>query len=358
MPALLPDTLDAALGDAARDTQPLREAFERRDPFRHLVVDGFLEPTFARALLDQFPPFERGDARNENGLTGGKAVVERIRELGPAYAAIDDLVRSRPFLAWLESVTGIEDLRYDPWYFGGGTHENRHGQELDPHVDFNRHPVEGWHRRLNLIVYLNPEWEDDWGGALELHSDPRAADDRVTRILPLFNRAVLFETTEWSWHGFERIALPQRSTDTSRRSIALYFYTLERQPEETAPTHATIYVDRPLPSRFAPGHVLDAGDVHELQVLLTRRDTHVRRLYADNGELQRQMEEWGGPNRVALFLRGLRSIFAHTRRRRGLPTGAEFKQSFVPFVRWLPATLREPLRRAWRSVNRAPPRIE
>ncbi len=272
------------------DAERHAAAFTRRDPFRHLVIDGFLTDGFADQLLASFPPFERGNARNEAGETGGKATVERIRGLGPAYARLDGLVRSRPFLDFLSRLTGIPDLLYDPFYFGGGTHENREGQDLDPHVDFNRHPVEDWHRRLNLIVYLNREWHDAWGGSLELHSDPHSPDDRVQCITPLFNRCVVFETTEWSWHGFSRITLPQGRRDLSRKSIALYFYTRERPPEELADTHSTIYVDRPLPVRFHAGRVLEEADVEELRVLLARRDQHNQRLYREVTRLTMELE--------------------------------------------------------------------
>ena len=110
-------------------------------------------------------------------------------------------------------ISGIPDLLYDPDYLGGGTHENLAGQDLDPHVDFNLHPRFGWYRRLNLLVYLNPEWDENWGGCLELHRDPHLppAQDPVKRVLPLMNRAVLFETSERSWHGFEAVALKVES---------------------------------------------------------------------------------------------------------------------------------------------------
>lgn len=259
----------------------LAARFRPRDPFRHIVIDDFFAPDYAAQILDQFPPFERGNARNEAGEIGNKSTVERIRGLGSAYAALDDLVQSREFLDLVGRITGIDDLLYDPWYFGGGTHENRQGQDLDAHVDFNRHPVQRWHRRLNLIVYLNHEWHDDWGGCLQLHSDPRSADDRIITVVPAFNRAVIFETTETSWHGFPRIALPADRQALTRRSVALYFYTKDRPAEETADTHSTIYVDAPLPARFAAGHTLDANDVAELHSLLARRDQHNQRLYRD-----------------------------------------------------------------------------
>jgi hypothetical protein len=265
-------------------------AFARREPFRHVVIDGFLDADYAAALLAQFPPFEHGNARNEAGELGGKSTIERIRGLGAPYAQLDDMVQSPEFLGLIGRITGIPDLLYDSDYFGGGTHENREGQDLDPHVDFNRHPREPWHRRLNLIVYLNREWEDAWGGSLELHSDPRSPDDRVTLVTPLFNRCVIFETTEWSWHGFGRIMLPPDRLAQSRKSIALYFYTRERPAEELADTHSTIYVDRPLPERFRAGLTLDERDLEELRVLLARRDHHNQRLYRDITRLTASLE--------------------------------------------------------------------
>lgn len=256
-------------------------AFARREPFRHVVIDDFLAPGHVADLLAAFPSFEQGNARNEAGELGGKSTVERMRPLGEAYAVLDDLIQSRAFLDLVGRITGIPDLLYDRFYFGGGTHENRSGQELDPHVDFNRHPIEPWHRRLNLIVYLNQEWNDAWGGSLELHSDPRASGDRVSLITPLYNRCVIFETTEWSWHGFSRVALPPERRDLTRKSIAVYFYTRDRPADELADTHSTIYVERALPEHLIAGATLAEADVEALRELLARRDRHIERLYRD-----------------------------------------------------------------------------
>jgi hypothetical protein len=267
------------------------EQFAHREPFRHVVVDDFLAPEFATALWVEFPAFERGHALNESGEPGGKAVVERIPALGGSFAQLDALIRSESFRDLIARITGIPALLYDPHYFGGGTHENRAGQDLDPHVDFNRHPLEDWHRRLNLIVYLNPEWDVAWGGALELHSDPRSAEDRVRSITPAFNRCVIFETTEWSWHGFTRIALPPERAGLTRKSVALYFYTRQRPPEELAPAHSTIYVDRPLPERFAAGLTLSEADISELRTLLARRDQHNARLYRELAQVRAKLDQ-------------------------------------------------------------------
>ncbi|MGA7296614.1 MAG: 2OG-Fe(II) oxygenase [Rhodanobacteraceae bacterium] len=269
----------------------LRSRFRDAQPFRHVVIDDFFSRPVAEALLAQFPAFELGSARNEAGELGNKSTVERIRELGPAYADLDDAIQTREFLDMVGRITGVHKLLYDPWYFGGGTHCNRAGQDLDAHVDFNRHPVKHWHRRLNLIVYLNHEWQDAWGGSLELHSDPRAEHDSVKAITPLFNRCVIFETTEHSWHGFPPIHPPEDKHDAMRRSVALYFYSQDRPANELADTHSTIYVDRPLPDHIVAGRTLSDDDMREIRILLTRRDHHNRRLYKEITRLNAELEQ-------------------------------------------------------------------
>jgi Rps23 Pro-64 3,4-dihydroxylase Tpa1-like proline 4-hydroxylase len=259
----------------------LSRGFQSAAPFRHAVIDDFLSPDFCRRLLAEFPAFDRGRARNEMGEVGGKAVFTNLSRLGPAYERLDAMLRSLEFLSFVGQITGIPDLLYDPDYVGGGTHENLNGQELDPHVDFNYHPKTRLHRRLNLIVFLNPEWREEWGGALELHADPwlPPEEDHVRTIVPILNRCVIFETSESSWHSFKRIRLPPEKQDLSRRSIAVYYYTRQRPAEETSPRHSTIYVPRPLPEHIRPGHTVRQDDVDALRNLLVRRDMQIRFLY-------------------------------------------------------------------------------
>lgn len=268
----------------------LGAGFAAADPFPHLVIDDFLAPGFAERLLAEFPAFEQGNFVGDDGQPGGKSTSDKVRQLGPAFRELDDAIQSPEFLQTLSRLTGIEGLIYDPWYLGGGTHENRSGMSLDPHVDFNFHPSERWHRRLNLIVYLNPEWEPQWGGCFELFRDPHASPQPDVTIPPAFNRCVLFETSERSWHGFDMIQLPPERAGLTRRSIALYFYTKDRPVEEIAERHTTYYVNRQLPERFAEGRVLDPGDVAEVQGLLAQRDAHIRMLYAENTALRKAQD--------------------------------------------------------------------
>ena len=274
-------------------TPALSARFNNALPFRHIVIDDFFKPSFCQSLLDSFPSFNPKHARDENGNIGRKATIDDIRKLGPTYKTLDTVIKSPVFLQWLGQVTGIDSLLYDPDYFGGGTHENRHGQDLDPHVDFNKHPLTGHHRRLNLIVYLNHEWNKEWGGNLELHKDPRldSLQNEVKTIMPLFNRCVIFETTFWSWHGFEGIKLPQGDDDErSRKSVALYFYSKERPETEQTKPHSTIYVERPLPEHIKAGVTLSEDDYQHIKVLLARRDQHLQRLYNNISQLSAHVE--------------------------------------------------------------------
>ncbi len=269
---------------AALEPWPRIEEVSRRfpeaRPFRHAVVDDFFDSRFCQSLIDEFPRFDPHNAINEAGAIGRKAVHAELATLGPAYRQFDALMRDPAFLQQMGEVTGIADLLYDKDYIGGGTHENLDGQELDIHVDFNYHPATFRHRRLNLILFLNPEWSEAWGGCLELCADPwNPLGTETVRILPLANRAVLFETSERSWHGFSRIALPPEKRGLSRRSIAVYFYTKKRPAAETGSSHATVYIPRPLPTHLRPGHTLTDCDVHELETLTRRRDDQIRFLY-------------------------------------------------------------------------------
>ncbi|MGE5171426.1 MAG: 2OG-Fe(II) oxygenase [Rudaea sp.] len=251
----------------------IRAQFQRATPFKHVAIDDFLDVQTCESLLRDFPAFDERHATDELGRIGRKAVVERVSGISPAYRAFYEYINSASFLQSMSDLTGIPALIADATLFGGGTHENRDGQGLDVHVDFNVDERRMLHRRLNLLVYLNREWEDAWGGTIELHSDPRHPEiDEVKRFLPLFNRALVFETNEYSWHGFRRIDLPPDKKHLSRKSFSIYLYTTDRPAEEVVAPHTTFYVAQPLPARFCAGYTLDEADARDLHALMASRD--------------------------------------------------------------------------------------
>ena len=292
----------------------LQPQFINAQPFEHIVVDNFLTPELCEGLLQEFPGFDEKLAVNENGEIGRKSVHEKVRSLGRSYECLDDLAASDEFRQWVSTVTAIPNLQYDPYYFGGGTHENLHAQGLDPHVDFTHHPMTGEYRRLNLIVYLNKEWDSGWGGNIELHRNPRnrPEQDEIVSVEPVFNRAVIFATHHTSWHGFPPIDLPSKKQGLSRKSFALYYYTKEK-PEKFQKAHSTIYVDRHMREEIQPGHTLSQQDFDELQRLFSSRDQHVERLYntiSDQTEdLQKLKKMYGLLWKWSWPLRKIRRLF-------------------------------------------------
>jgi len=280
--------LDQMVSESTLQSVPgLAGKFASARPFRHVAIDNFFTPQTARLLADHFPAFDEKLATNENGLVGRKAVNQKVRGLGKPWVALDDLVQGDDFRQLISDITGIPSLLYDPHYFGGGTHENLQGQALDAHVDFNFHPITRQHRRLNIIIYLTEEWQDEWGGSIQLHKDPHLPpeQDEIAVVTPLFNRCVIFETNEISWHGFPRIELPEDKRHISRRSFALYYYTESRPQSELGPQHSTIYVEQHLPASFQAGMTLDPEMVQQVRDLLASRDQHLERLYGNIKEL-------------------------------------------------------------------------
>ena len=270
----------------------LADEFASAQPFRHVLIDNFLDPALAAQLLADFPGFEERYARNESGQVGGKAVRMDMRDVSAAYAELDRFLQTPEFLQTISRITGIPDLLYDPDYVGGGTHENVHGQGLDAHIDFNYLPKTHWHRRLNLIVYLNHEWHQEWGGCLDLHRDPWSPEtDEVKTVLPLFNRCVIFETNEISWHGFSAITLPEDRRTLSRKSVAIYLYTKDRPAAETAPSHATIYVPAGLPKDLLPGQLLNEPQWLDLRRRFAQLRGQLKFLYQRELKFSRDYDE-------------------------------------------------------------------
>jgi hypothetical protein len=218
----------------------LSRQFRENKPYPHLHLREFLDPSIAAEMAGEFPGLQtdawtRYQHQNENtiGLTR--------RSLFPLLLGeVVDELNSKAFVHWLSQVTGIPGLLADDILEGGGLHQSgRHGF-LNVHTDFNRHHYrKEWRRRVNLILYLNPEWQESWGGAIELWD--RDVRQCVVKIPPLLNDALIFETNDISYHGFpEPLRCPEGE---SRKSVALYYYTLD--PDFHIRPRSTNYRARP-----------------------------------------------------------------------------------------------------------------
>jgi hypothetical protein len=268
-----------------------RSQFETAKPFRHVLIAPFFQPAVAEAMLKEFPVPIESQMRGEAGEKCRKFACHDVRSIGPTYRLVDDYVSSPEFASVMERVTGIQNLLYDPEYHGGGTHDNLSGQGMFAHVDFNLHHATKYHRRCNAIIYLNQGWNEQWGGNLELHTDPwDFENDQIVSYPPLFNHCILFETNEHSWHGFQTVQAPD-GRELSRKSFTIYMYTKERPAEEIAPKHWTIYVLPGPPKHFQAGYTLSAEDVHELKLSLKERNALLKAMYGRESILLTHNEE-------------------------------------------------------------------
>src|SRR5579863_2657217 len=214
----------------------LAARYRQNSPVPHILLENFLEPDIAGMIAEEFPgpnteAWTQYKHQNENKLGMAK------RELFSAgLREVTDELNSPDFVAWLSELTGIAGLVSDPILEGGGLHQSSRGGFLNVHTDFSHHHYhKNWRRRVNLILYLNPAWQSEWGGAIELWDI--GMQNCVAKYPPLLNHALIFDTDERSLHGFpEPLDCPE---NVSRKSLALYYYTPEQ--DSNSSTRSTNY---------------------------------------------------------------------------------------------------------------------
>ncbi|HPF47545.1 MAG TPA: 2OG-Fe(II) oxygenase [Emcibacteraceae bacterium] len=199
----------------------LRETYCSASPFPHIVIDDFLTPEILDECLKSFPQendpesvtFNRDQERFKTGFNPDY--------LPPNIRSLFYSLNSRPFLKFLENLTGIQGLIADPYFIGGGFHRIKQGGHLSVHADFNHHTKLNLERRINVLIYLNKNWAEEYGGQIELWDEDMK--NCIVSKTPEFNRCVIFNTTSNSYHGNPQ---PINHPDNvPRRSIALYYYT-------------------------------------------------------------------------------------------------------------------------------------
>jgi 2OG-Fe(II) oxygenase superfamily len=212
------------------------------EPFPHIVLDNFLPEPLARLALEHFPQETlRSDRVFETGYAGLHKRQILPEECDATARQIFHFFNSRPMLGFLEGLSAIQGLLPDPHFVGGGYHETTRGGRLGVHADFRINEQLHLHRRMNVLVYLNERWQDEWGGFLELWDRKMTASAKA--VAPIFNRCVIFNTDADSFHGHpDPLAVPEC---VRRRSIALYYYTASRSIYDEVANTSTIYRARP-----------------------------------------------------------------------------------------------------------------
>jgi Rps23 Pro-64 3,4-dihydroxylase Tpa1-like proline 4-hydroxylase len=206
-------------------------------PFPHVVFDDFFPPGLVDQVLAEFPPpdairWQKFDTAQEIKLASANEA-----SFGPITRLFMYHLNSITFLEFLSAVTGIDNLIPDPRFEGGGLHQIVRGGKLGVHTDFNKHRNYGLDRRLNLLLYLNKDWRQEYGGHLQLWNRDMSRCEAT--VSPNFNRVAVFGTTDFTYHGHpDPLACPEGVT---RKSLALYYFSNGRPAEEITGEHTTVF---------------------------------------------------------------------------------------------------------------------
>lgn len=205
-------------GDWVNETDKLKSDFLNGEPYESLVIDNFLNLSYAEKIYDLFPNNYENWYKYENPVEV-KYAYDNINVLPDDlknyfyYLSCDKLVDI------ISKITDINDLEHDECLHGAGLHSHPKYGRLNIHLDYEKHPYSGKERRINIILFLSKDWDESWNGANELW------DKNVTKCIkstPIkFNRAIIFKTNDISWHGVpEKIMCPE---DVFRKSLAYYY---------------------------------------------------------------------------------------------------------------------------------------
>lgn len=222
-----------------KDLPELSKQYQNANPYPHIVLENFLNPETLDECIDEFNKLNEADGWiNYAHYNEKKKGLNKLEVLPETIKGTINELNSPEFLEFLSTLTGIKDLQKDEYLEGGGIHQSTKGGYLNIHADFTVHPHHrNWQRRVNVLVYLNKNWKEEWGGKLELWDTKMKACE--AKISPVFNRCVIFNTDADSYHGHpEPMACPE---GVYRRSIALYYYSIEDKPFR----RATFYQSRP-----------------------------------------------------------------------------------------------------------------
>lgn len=206
------------------DWNNIKRQFIQAEPFNHVVIDNFFTPEVADKLSEEFPDFNDGSIYSLNNPVEIKKVNNHWDRFPSCTYRSFMTFGSQSFTDNMRLLAESNDLILDYGLNGGGWHMHGRGGNNNIHLDYNLHPKMGMQRKLNIIVYLTKDWDKNWGGGLELwsHDDETGQPKECVKTVDnKFNRAIIFDTTQNSWHGLPNfINCPE---GVIRKSIAAYY---------------------------------------------------------------------------------------------------------------------------------------
>lgn len=203
--------------------EKLKHEFLNASPFEHIVIDNFCNENDLSKAIESIPDAQNAGYNKSNDYIFAKNKFEKsdFDLICPQLAELKSELLSKRFSTWISAITN-QKIFIDPDFHGGGLHQGGKGSFLDMHADFNYHPQNrSWFRNVNILLYLNKNWKSDFAGQLKL-VDGRKKNGKPYLIEPIFNRAVIMFTRDYTLHGYDPINFP---SGTYRTSIAAYGYT-------------------------------------------------------------------------------------------------------------------------------------
>lgn len=240
--------------DVLNSLDELSVAYQSALPYPHIVIDNFLSESTLNLVLFELQKYTHWSCDDKNdymknyqvnkfytpsGDNNAQETLLKIKQHAfMTYYTLNHM-NSPEFLSVIERISGIKDIHGDPDFIGGGVHKTTNGGKLGVHVDFNIHWKMNTYRRLNLLIYLNKDWKDEYNGELELWEKDMSRC--VSKVKPIFNRAILFNVTDDSFHGHP---IPLNTPpEVARYSLAMYYYTKDRPEHEKSPAHSVLWRD-------------------------------------------------------------------------------------------------------------------
>ncbi len=219
----------------------IAESFQKATPFHYTMFEGFFTGDAAELIHEEYPTIRDGMWDGTTYIDQKNKFQKTSFEPGSVFEKAFDELNSDKFLQWLQKISGIDQLMGDPELFGGGLHQSINGAFLNVHVDYNIHSKTKFHRRLNVLVYMNKFWKEEYEGFLELWDLSNNHKNLLAKYAPSYNRCVIFETNEISFHGHPKPL--NTSNGISRKSMATYYYTKTRPANEIFDSHNTKYIN-------------------------------------------------------------------------------------------------------------------
>ncbi|SEW44450.1 2OG-Fe(II) oxygenase superfamily protein [Cognatiyoonia koreensis] len=214
------------------------QQYQSGKPYHYIGIDDFLPLAIAEKVREEAMQIDAKPPEHSSAQEHLKASYNP--DILPAYSRlVFNALNSHSFIRFLEEMTGIDGLIPDPYFKGGGIHRTSNGGYLGIHADFNHHKQMNLERRLNVLIYLNPDWKEEYGGSFEIWTDDMGK--KIASFPPIMNRMCCFSTSSTSMHGNPD---PINHPDGQPRiSIALYYYTATWSDSKVA--HSTLFRVRP-----------------------------------------------------------------------------------------------------------------